>query len=316
VSWPGFYSILLYSIDLSMDYSRFDAIAAEEIAAEKSAALEKRRFNREKYYQEQEDKKVQWLKENNTQQNPHETQNHHHQHNHQHNHEHSHDNEAVVKNSAAMFPPRPSCGCGFMDPERLAQLKAQAENPQPEISVEEKNQKKFAAIEACREHGKQLFNAQEYKEAIAVYERGILIVTGLYGLKDEKKLDYLNDVEVIFNLNTALCHFKLKNWLECINACILALQLDEKNIKVLYRLACCHMELQEYEKATEYLDRALSLQPDNADCKKAKQRIVEMKKRDEVKEKVFQHQMIKKLKEQQAQVAAQEKEKPAAVGTN
>lgn len=60
-----------------------------------------------------------------------------------------------------------SCGCGYVDPEQLKRIAAQNAKV-PQLSTEQKNEKKKKAVAATREHGNQLFKEGNYDLAYQV----------------------------------------------------------------------------------------------------------------------------------------------------
>lgn len=58
----------------------------------------------------------------------------------------------------------------------------------------------------------------EYNEAFAVYERGVLIISGIYGVDDVEQQWY-TDMEILLDLNMAACKLKLKQYQEAIDLC-------------------------------------------------------------------------------------------------
>jgi hypothetical protein len=114
-----------------------------------------------------------------------------------------------------------------------------SEERKHELPLEEKNRKKIAAVDATREHGKQLFAEGKYEHACAVYERvrakrerlrgavrltltrvakGVLIINGCYGMSDEE-MERLGKMETLLNLNMAACKLKLKEFPRAVDLC-------------------------------------------------------------------------------------------------
>ena len=102
-----------------------------------------------------------------------------------------------------------SCGCGYMDPEQIKQLKDRPEVE--EVPIAEKNKKKINAILAAKEHGGILFKEGDYNQALAVYERGLLILNGTYDL-DEVQQNQVIELEKFLYLNLAAVTLKLKEF--------------------------------------------------------------------------------------------------------
>jgi tetratricopeptide (TPR) repeat protein len=166
-------------------------------------------------------------------------------------------------------PPRPSCG--FADPAEL-KAAAAAAAAVPQESLEVKNVKKVRAIEATREHGKQLFEEGNFQHAYAVYERGILIANGCFSLTDEQQAA-VDDHEFALELNMAACMLKLGNPTKALSHARVASRLQPKSVKAHYRIAVAHVDLVSYDKAREELEIVENLDPGNAGARALRQRI-------------------------------------------
>lgn len=163
------------------DYSKWDQLSNEIVQEEENEKIRKRNENKAKYYKEQQEKQMKYMKEH-----PEEFKqnNHNHEHNHDHSshdgHSHNDSHSDTIQSTSSFQSYRPKCGCGYANPEELLKL-SQEKAKEPVLSAEEKNKKKWNAVLATKEHGKILFTEQKYKEAFSVYERGVLICTGMYG---------------------------------------------------------------------------------------------------------------------------------------
>jgi tetratricopeptide (TPR) repeat protein len=76
-------------------------------------------------------------------------------------------------------------------------------------------------------------------------------------------------------LNLALVHNKLNNFQEALKNCGLALEIDGKNVKALFRRGQAHFGLKEFEKAKQDFDMVLFFEQTN------KAAAVELKKVNE-----------------------------------
>ncbi len=97
----------------------------------------------------------------------------------------------------------PICVCRvFFPPVGLfcqRSLSAEAAK-EPKLSPEEKNAKKVAAVNAAKEHGKELFAQGNYQEAFLLFERAVLIISGMSNLEVRRK------EEITSNQNgTSIC---------------------------------------------------------------------------------------------------------------
>lgn len=311
------------------DYSKWDQLAREEEAAEKAEKEAKRNANRESYYKSQEEKKAKWDKE---------------QaakgaaaagaaasaHGHSHggaaggDHGHSHGGDTPAASSSAdpaaeagMQPllstvRRPACGCGYADVNELKRASAEAAL-QPQLSESEKNARKLAAVHATREHGKQLYTAGQYAEAFAVYERGVLIASGVFNVSPETQAE-LTALEVTLDLNMAMCQLKLGNFKGCMDQARMALQLDAKNVKAHYRMAQAHVKLGEYTEARACITKASGCD-EQGSCKKELGQLLHEIKSLEAAERIKVQQFAKQMELKMAQQQQRDKAASAAAAT-
>eukprot|EP01006_Ploeotia_vitrea_P024275 TRINITY_DN57045_c0_g1_i1.p1 TRINITY_DN57045_c0_g1~~TRINITY_DN57045_c0_g1_i1.p1 ORF type:complete len:226 (-),score=90.85 TRINITY_DN57045_c0_g1_i1:88-765(-) len=132
-----------------------------------------------------------------------------------------------------------------------------------EIPLEERNIKKVRAVEATREHGKQLFGEGKYEHAAAVFDRGLLIINGSYSMTDEQQAK-LDDLELILESNLAACKLKLERNVEAIRHCKAVLSRDKTNAKAMYRWAEALITMGEYEDARDKVRESIKAHPNNA----------------------------------------------------
>eukprot|EP01006_Ploeotia_vitrea_P024276 TRINITY_DN57045_c0_g1_i2.p2 TRINITY_DN57045_c0_g1~~TRINITY_DN57045_c0_g1_i2.p2 ORF type:complete len:248 (-),score=142.37 TRINITY_DN57045_c0_g1_i2:88-831(-) len=209
------------------DYSKWDALVREEEEAQRRAKEKRALENRMKYMKEQQERKAKWDAEHKD-------------------HEHHHH--------------APSCGCGFGDPDAIRKAAAKKKD---EIPLEERNIKKVRAVEATREHGKQLFGEGKYEHAAAVFDRGLLIINGSYSMTDEQQAK-LDDLELILESNLAACKLKLERNVEAIRHCKAVLSRDKTNAKAMYRWAEALITMGEYEDARDKVRESIKAHPNNA----------------------------------------------------
>eukprot|EP00485_Elphidium_margaritaceum_P023801 CAMPEP_0202712592 /NCGR_PEP_ID=MMETSP1385-20130828/43528_1 /ASSEMBLY_ACC=CAM_ASM_000861 /TAXON_ID=933848 /ORGANISM="Elphidium margaritaceum" /LENGTH=298 /DNA_ID=CAMNT_0049372679 /DNA_START=22 /DNA_END=918 /DNA_ORIENTATION=- len=149
--------------------------------------------------------------------------------------------------------------CGYMPVDQINQLSAQKKN---EPSVEEKNIKKIAAVYATKEDGNRLFKEKNYELAYKVYERGTLIINGMYDLSEKDETD-MENIECLLDLNMALVSLKREQWSQAIDCCKMAIQIDDKNAKAYYRWSEALIAMSEYDEARKQSFKAKELEPNN-----------------------------------------------------
>ena len=248
----------------SMDYSKWDVMAAEEDRDEQQKKADQRRKNKDDYYRQQQERIQQHeqKKQQSTQPQPtassaltqHDDQHQHDHHDH-HDHDHSRDQPAPDTTStvSSELPAyRRSCGCGFTDVDTLlAMQKYAAANPGP--SAEEKRQKQLDAIHAIRTHAKELYSTEQYQHAYSIYERGSLIIAGMTDLPPATQ-QAVEQHELAITHNMALCQLQLRNYQHAAELARMALQLTPEHdsddaTKAHYRLLQCHVRLGQWDEA-------------------------------------------------------------------
>jgi len=282
------------------DYAKFEKLVEEEEDREKKEKEEERLRLRLKYEKEQKEKQRKWDEklvaegkdpvaerqkyggcafshlqqmasfgqshENNSGAHNHGHDGHdHHHHGHDgHGSEHHHGHSAAPKSS-----------CGYMPIEEIKRLTAAKKKET--ISMEEKNKKKIRAVYAAKEDGNKLFKEQRYETAFKVYERGVLIINGMYQMTEQQE-DEMEGVECLLDLNMALVSLKMQNWTEAVNCCRMAIQIDDKNAKAYYRWSEALIGMAEYAQALEQNARAKQLEPKNKSIERQSARIHRLRK--------------------------------------
>eukprot|EP00808_Paulinella_micropora_P031505 g28193.t1 len=245
-----------------MDYSKFEDIAKD---VDKEEALEKERSraeNKEKYMREHAKKIEKWEKESGKKAPPH-----------------------------AHNPL--NCGCGYADPDELKRIHELRKNtPQP--TLEEKNAKKVMAVDATRQHGKELFENGQYKEAEQVYQQGILIIQGTYGLSEEEEKE-MEKLEHLLELNLAMVALKLEHWTEALHHCNLANKLEESP-KAYYRMGLAYIGLGQFKDATAALQKAEALLPNDKQVKQQLRRVKQLEEAQRKKAKRVEQKLSQKMK--------------------
>ena len=162
--------------------------------------------------------------------------------------------------------------------------------------MEEKNKKKITAVYAAKQDGNRMYKEGNYEMAYKVYERGVLIINGMYQL-NEKDEDEMENVECLLDLNMALASLKLENWAEAINCCKMAIQIDDKNAKAYYRWSEALIGMSEYDQARQQSLKAKELEPKNIAIDKQLQKIDKLQKEQLEKAKKEEQKMAKRIRQ-------------------
>eukprot|EP01083_Nonionella_stella_P073165 197621_1 len=280
------------------DYSKFDKMVMEEEEREKQEKEEERMRIRLKHEKEQKEKQKKWdedlikqgkdpVKERQKyggcafSHMSHLAQHTPHTHDENCNHDHDH----KPKDTA------PKSSCGYMPIEEIEKLTKAKQN---EPTIAEKNKKKIEAVYAAKTDGNRLFKEENYELAYKVYERGVLIINGMYQMT-EKEEDEMENVECLLDLNMAFASLKLENYAEAINCCKMAIQIDDKNAKAYYRWSEALIGKSDYDDARKQALKAKALQPNNLAIQRQLDRIDQLQKKQNEKAKKEEHEMAKRL---------------------
>ncbi|GMI70034.1 hypothetical protein like AT5G48570 [Hibiscus trionum] len=144
-------------------------------------------------------------------------------------------------------------------------------------------QEKIQASGKKKEEGNALFKAGKYERASKRYEKAFRFIEYDSSFSDKEKQE-AKLLKVTCNLNNAACKLKLKDYKKAKKLCTEVLELDDRNVKALYRRAQAYMQLVEFELAEADIKRAMEIDPDNRDVKLEyrvlKEKIKEYNKKD------------------------------------
>ncbi|MBA0599810.1 hypothetical protein Gorai_006014, partial [Gossypium raimondii] len=127
-------------------------------------------------------------------------------------------------------------------------------------------QEKIEAAGKKKEEGNALFKAGKYERALKRYEKAFRFIEYDSSFSDEEK-QQAKMLKVTCNLNNAACKLKLKDYKKAKKLCTEVLELDDRNVKALYRRAQAYMELVDFDLAEADIKKALEIDPDNRDVK-------------------------------------------------
>ncbi|XWS35213.1 hypothetical protein CRYUN_Cryun21dG0106800 [Craigia yunnanensis] len=144
-------------------------------------------------------------------------------------------------------------------------------------------QEKIEAAGKKKEEGNSLFKACKYERASKRYEKAVKFIEYDSFFSDEEK-QQTKLLKVTCNLNNAACKLKLKDYKQPEKLCTKVLELDNRNVKALYRRAQAYIQLVDLDLAEVDIKKALEIDPDNRDVKLEyrvlKEKIREYNKKD------------------------------------
>lgn len=174
-------------------------------------------------------------------------------------------------------------------------------------------QEKIEAAGKKKEEGNVLFKACKYARASKRYEKAVKFIEYDSSFGDEEK-QQSKLLKINCNLNNAACKLKLKDYKHAEELCTKVLELDDRNVKALYRRAQAYIQLVDLDLAEMDIKKALEIDPDNRDVKMEyrvlKQKIREYNKKDA---QFYGNIFAKMSKLEQAKAAKQE---PAPMAIN
>eukprot|EP01126_Amoeba_proteus_P012956 TRINITY_DN1539_c0_g1_i1.p1 TRINITY_DN1539_c0_g1~~TRINITY_DN1539_c0_g1_i1.p1 ORF type:complete len:316 (-),score=84.78 TRINITY_DN1539_c0_g1_i1:110-955(-) len=126
---------------------------------------------------------------------------------------------------------------------------------------------KIEAANQKKDEGNDLFKQQKFKEAYDVYEEALNFFQYTYPKGEEEKL--MNSTKLPILLNQAACQLRLKEYKKARISCEKCLDIDETNVKAIFRRGQAWQGMGDFEKAKIDFIAAIKLDPHNQDLRKA-----------------------------------------------
>eukprot|EP01117_Protostelium_nocturnum_P020324 TRINITY_DN908_c0_g2_i2.p1 TRINITY_DN908_c0_g2~~TRINITY_DN908_c0_g2_i2.p1 ORF type:complete len:221 (-),score=104.22 TRINITY_DN908_c0_g2_i2:9-671(-) len=149
------------------------------------------------------------------------------------------------------------------------------EDPEPDTT-----EGKIEAANKVKTEGNSLFVGGDFAAASKKYEKALNFFQKLYGISQEDQ-EKVNAIKLPTLLNLAASQIKLKEFSEARLNCHKALDIDNNNVKALYRKGQAELGLGNIEEAKSDLTEAVKLAPKNKEIRdeleKAKKAEVEYK---------------------------------------
>nr|XP_008109385.1 PREDICTED: inactive peptidyl-prolyl cis-trans isomerase FKBP6 isoform X1 [Anolis carolinensis] len=124
-------------------------------------------------------------------------------------------------------------------------------------------EKVLKVAETAREFGNYLFRQGHFLDAKERYKQASSILKHVNAKEDE--LNKVNDAKLLVFLNLSFTYLKLDHPSQALTYGEMALGLDKKNVKALFRCGQACRSLSEYERARDFLIQAQKVQPFNRD---------------------------------------------------
>lgn len=113
-----------------------------------------------------------------------------------------------------------------------------------------------------RQHGKQLFDANQYSKAFRHYRRAATILEEYHLKNDEEEREQQVMLLKMYH-HMAVCSSKMAIPGRCINYCKRIMEIQPQNVSALYFYGKSLHQQQEFDRARGYLKRAQRLEPSN-----------------------------------------------------
>ncbi|KAH1047022.1 hypothetical protein J1N35_037806 [Gossypium stocksii] len=174
-------------------------------------------------------------------------------------------------------------------------------------------QEKIEAAGKKKEEGNALFKAGKYERASKRYEKAFRFIEYDSSFSDEEK-QQAKLLKVTCNLNNAACKLKLKDYKKAKKLCTEVLELDDRNVKALYRRAQAYMELVDFDLAEADVKKALEIDPDNRDVKLEYRVLKEKIRQYNKKDAQFYGNMIAKMSKLEQEKATKKEPRHITIG--
>lgn len=121
---------------------------------------------------------------------------------------------------------------------------------------------KIIAAEGDKAKGTEHFKASRLDAALKYYSRIVTLLDSESNLEGEEKIKR-DALLLAGHLNSAIVFLKQNEHLKCIESCDKALDMDDKNIKAIFRRGQAQLAINEYDLARQDFLKVLELDKDN-----------------------------------------------------
>ena len=125
--------------------------------------------------------------------------------------------------------------------------------------IPESESGRTALLDELKRRGKAAVGAQQWPDAAALYQQALQV----WNQRRENDDNNNNSECAILNANLSLCHAKMHNLDKALETAERATQQDESYVKGWWRLGQARAALMQFQQATQAMDRALQMEPDN-----------------------------------------------------
>jgi tetratricopeptide (TPR) repeat protein len=141
---------------------------------------------------------------------------------------------------------------------------------------------KLDACKTFKNEGDDLLKKKKFEEAVNSYEKALLQL--FYSFSEDPEEDKaVNRFKSGINMNVSMCKMNIGKYDEAINCCLEALRVDSKNLKAIYRVAFSYFKIDNYDKARNYINDALKIEPNEKLFLELKKNIEDKEKENDMK---------------------------------
>uniref|UniRef100_A0A0K0DYD0 peptidylprolyl isomerase n=1 Tax=Strongyloides stercoralis TaxID=6248 RepID=A0A0K0DYD0_STRER len=121
---------------------------------------------------------------------------------------------------------------------------------------------KLEAALVAKEKGTKYLQKERLSLALNLYNRCISLIENLKEVEDDLETQWRQTC-MAGRLNAALVHLKSRSYAECIHQCDKVLEIDDKNVKALYRKGQAHQQRKDFDEAISVYNKVLEIEPHN-----------------------------------------------------
>ncbi|EDV29300.1 uncharacterized protein TRIADDRAFT_51478 [Trichoplax adhaerens] len=170
--------------------------------------------------------------------------------------------------------------------------------------------KKLECARSRKSRGTEFFKAMKMKLALKSYADIASILADTDDFSDEQKSS-ASELKLAGRLNEAACNLKIDDFDAACSACDKALELDNNNIKAMYRKAQAQIGMKDYLIAYKGLQELLKLEPENKAAKQLSARALHLHNAERAMEKKRYNKMFQKFAEEDTRKQPQDQPTPA-----
>eukprot|EP01071_Lankesteria_metandrocarpae_P007711 Lankesteria_metandrocarpae@DN4763_c0_g1_i3.p1 len=157
--------------------------------------------------------------------------------------------------------------------KELASIGCSHDHTKERLVYEKTTEEKLHASNRFRLEGNSAFREKNYGLAAVNYRKALLQLDYCFPDTEEERKRF-EVIKLSCHLNLAACKIHQQDWDECLTQCRLALEVDNKNAKALYRRGMAYLNLDSYDNAEKAFRAAESSDPSSTAVQQALRALV------------------------------------------